>query len=302
MGKNLAQVGWRALLFFGIVVVFAVLGGRLIGPTLQRMAAAGNATGPRFMVLMELATFCVPAIVATWVMGVIEHRSVWSYGLIDRDRFRHFVWGAVWGFVCLSGVIGVLVVTGHLAFDGVAITGTLAIRFAIEWGLAFLLVGVAEELLFRGYLQQLLTRGIGFWPAAILLSAGFGAVHLGNKGEGSFGAITAGMAGLVFCYSLWRSGSLWWAIGNHLTWDWAQSYFYGVPDSGAMVSRHLFASHPLGATWLSGGTVGPEGSIFAIAALLADLLIIRLTLRPTGDVAPGLQSYPAWQTQPLQKS
>ena len=274
MRKNLLRVGWRAGLFVGIVIALAFLAARLIHPTVSAVP------GPRSFIVAELATFCLPVIVATWIMGRIEHRSGWSYGLTDRQPYGHFAWGAFWGFISLSGLVGVLVLTGHLAFDGFAITGGMAVRFAFEWGIAFLLVGVAEEMALRGYLQQVFTRAIGFWPTAILLSVGFGALHLGNAGEGVFGVVTAGLAGLVFCYSLWRTGSLWWAIGNHMSWDWAQSYFYGVPDSGSMVARHLFASHPTGATWLSGGTVGPEGSIFAIGALLADVIIIRLTLRP----------------------
>ena len=280
MRKNVLQVGWRVLLFVALVVAMVALAGRLVGPTMHRLAPPDGIPGPRVLILGELLTFCLPVIIATWIMSLIEHRSPLSYGLIDRQGIKRFVWGAVWGFVCLSALIGVLVLTGHLAFDGFAITGWFAVRFALEWGIAFLLVGLAEEMALRGYLQQVLTRGIGFWPSAILLSIGFGALHLGNGGEAIFGVTMAGLAGLVFCYSLWRTGSLWWAIGNHMAWDWAQSYFYGVPDSAEMVSRHLFISHPTGATWLSGGTVGPEGSIFAIGALLLDVVIIRLTLRP----------------------
>ena len=287
VGPNGLRIGWRVAIFCVLVAGMAVLGGRLIGPYLRTLAALGGAAGPRFAVVAELATFCLPVVIATWIMGRIERRSAWSYGLIDRQGVGHFVWGAFWGFISLSGLVGVLVLTGHLAFDSVALTGGMAIRFAFEWGVAFLLVGVAEEMALRGYLQQVLARGIGFWPAAILLSVGFGALHLGNAGEAIIGVATAGLAGLVFCYSLWRSGSLWWAIGNHMSWDWAQSYFYGVPDSGSMVSRHLLVSHPVGATWLSGGTVGPEGSIFALAALAVDVVIIRLTLRPSPDGDPG---------------
>jgi membrane protease YdiL (CAAX protease family) len=287
VGPNGLRAGWRALIFLALVVGMAVLAGRLIGPYLTAQTALGAATGPRFTIIAELATFCLPVIVATWIMGRIEKRSGWSYGLIDGQGIGHFVWGAFWGFISLSGLVGVLVLTGHLAFDSVALTGGMAIRFALEWAVAFLLVGVAEEMALRGYLQQVLTRGIGFWPAAVALSVGFGALHLGNTGEAIIGVATAGLAGLVFCYSLWRSGSLWWAIGNHMSWDWAQSYFYGVPDSGSMVSRHLLVSHASGASWLSGGSVGPEGSIFALAALLADVVIIRLTLRPRPDSYPG---------------
>src|SRR5579862_1241154 len=281
VGPSGLRIAWRVPLFVGLVAAMALLAGLLIRPSM------GAIPGPRSFIVVELTTFCIPVIVATWIMGRFEQRSGWSYGLVDRQGAQHFVWGAFWGFFCLSSLIGVLVLTGHLSFDGFALTGGLAIRFAFEWGVAFLLVGVAEEMAVRGYLQQVLTRGLGFWPAAILLSAGFGALHLGNAGEAIIGVTTAALAGLVFCYSLWRSGSLWWAIGNHMTWDWAQSYFYGVPDSGGMVARHLFVSHPMGATWLSGGTVGPEGSIFALGALLADVIIIRLTLRPGPDGDPG---------------
>jgi membrane protease YdiL (CAAX protease family) len=287
VGPQGLRIGWRVAIFFVLVVGMVVLAGRLIGPYLRAQTVLGAATGPRFAIVAELATFCLPVVIATWIMGRIEKRSGWSYGLIDRQGIGHFAWGAFWGFISLSGLVGVLVLTGHLAFDSVALTGGMAIRFALEWAVAFFLVGVAEEMALRGYLQQVLTRGIGFWPAAVLLSVGFGALHLGNAGEAIIGVATAGLAGLVFCYSLWRSGSLWWAIGNHMSWDWAQSYFYGVPDSGSMVSRHLLVSHPMGATWLSGGTVGPEGSIFSLAALMADVLIIRLTLRPSPDRDPG---------------
>ena len=287
VGPDGLRTGWRASIFFALVVAMAVLAGKLIGPYLNAQATLGAATGPRYMVVAELATFCLPVVIATWIMGRIERRSGWSYGLIDRQGIAHFVWGAFWGFCCLSGLVGVLVLTGHLAFDSVALTGGMAIRFAFEWAVAFLLVGISEEMALRGYLQQVLARGMGFWPAAVVLSVGFGALHLNNAGEALIGVATAALAGLVFCYSLWRSGSLWWAIGNHMSWDWAQSYFYGVPDSGSMVSRHLLVSHPMGATWLSGGTVGPEGSIFALAALLADVVIIRLTLRPGPDGYPG---------------
>jgi len=91
---------------------------------------------------------------------------------------------------------------------------------------------------------------------------------------------------MVFCFSLWRTGSLWWAIGFHASWDWGQSFLYGVADSGLMVQHHFLATHPVGKPLLSGGTTGPEGSIFIIAILVLASLIILLTLpRTHGDAA-----------------
>jgi hypothetical protein len=85
---------------------------------------------------------------------------------------------------------------------------------------------------------------------------------------------------------LWRTGSLWWAIGVHTSWDWAQSFLYGVADSGLMTQHHLLATHPVGKPILSGGTTGPEGSIFAIVVLCLVAVIILLTLPGRRGIAP----------------
>ncbi len=98
-------------------------------------------------------------------------------------------------------------------------------RFAAAWAVAFLLVGVTEEFLFRGYSLYTLASGIGFWPAAVLLSMFFGAIHLRNIGEDWIGALGTIAIALVFAFSLWRTGSLWFAVGLHASWDWAESFF-----------------------------------------------------------------------------
>ena len=99
--------------------------------------------------------------------------------------------------------------------------------------------GIAEESLLRGYLQYTLTRGIGFWWGALLMSILFGVLHGHNQGESPVGLFSAGAVGLVFCISLWYTGSLWWAIGFHMAWDWAQSFFYGTSDSGMVAQGHF---------------------------------------------------------------
>jgi hypothetical protein len=122
------------------------------------------------------------------------------------------------------------------------------------------LVGIFEEFLFRGYAQSTLASGIGFWPAAILLSGAFGALHLPNPGEGWVGALSVMLFGLFACFTLRRTGSLWFAIGMHAAGDYAETFLYSVPDSGMLAKGHLLNSTLHGPRWLSGGTVGPEGS------------------------------------------
>lgn len=229
----------------------------------------------------------VAVLIATGTMAAIEHRSVLAYGLTDRRALARFGGGLVCGFLALSALVGLLVATGHLSVDGITERGTLAVRDAAVWGLVFVMVGTLEELLTRGYLLATLARGIRFWPAAILISVLFGALHRPNPGETIVGVVGAGAAGLLFCFSLWWSGSLWWAIGFHTSWDWAQSYFYGTADSGTTIQGHFLASHPVGAAWLSGGTVGPEGSILVFVVMAALVPVIMLTLRRTPATLAG---------------
>ena len=113
------------------------------------------------------------------------------------------------------------------------------------------------------------------WMLSIVL---FAFVHTGNGGETAMGIIAVSLAGLAFVFSLWWTGSLWWAIGFHAAWDWAQSYLYGVADSGLISEGHLLASRPTGTALISGGTTGPEGSVLVVPVLLATLVVIWRTM------------------------
>ena len=187
-----------------------------------------------------------------------------------------------------------LLKTGLLVIDSRLLSGSAILRYGAIWLLGSLLVGLFEEYFTRGYLQYTLTRGLagfyqwafktrhslalGFWTSAVIFSVLFGLAHKGNPGESPIGLLSAGLAAMVFCFSLWRTGSLWWAIGFHASWDWAQSFLYGVADSGTMVQHHLLATHPVGKPILSGGATGPEGSIFIIAIMAPISVIIFSTL------------------------
>jgi hypothetical protein len=117
--------------------------------------------------------------------------------------------------------------------------------------------------------------------AAVFLSFLFGASHGSNAGESPIGLVSAGLIGLVFCLTLWRTGSLWWALGFHAAWDWAQSFVFGVADSGTMVQFHLMGTHPVGKVLLSGGATGPEGSelILVVVALVTGVVVWTLPTR-----------------------
>ncbi len=121
-----------------------------------------------------------------------------------------------------------------------------------------------------------LTRrpGNGFWQAAWVTSTLFGFVHTGNNGENWIGIFSAAAIGAVFCISIRVTGSAWWAIGCHAGWDWAQTYFYGVADSGLKANGHLLSTSPIGKVFWSGGADGPEGSVLVIPVVTLILIFL----------------------------
>ncbi|MGA2686510.1 MAG: CPBP family intramembrane glutamic endopeptidase [Candidatus Korobacteraceae bacterium] len=301
IGKDGLRAGWSLLIFLAILAVLVVavnVIGHKFFPANAKLANNASVITIKSGLIQESIPI-VLVLLVTWIMSKIERRPNSVYGLGGRRKLPHFFSGLVWGVTCLSLLVATLWKAGLLVIDSRLLFGSDVLRYGVIWLLGFLLVGVLEEYLTRGYLQYTLTRGLagiyqwifktrhsrvlGFWTSAVVFSFLFGLGHKGNPGESPIGLLAAGLAGMVFCLSLWRTGSLWWAIGFHCSWDWAQSFLYGVADSGLMVQHHLLATHPVGKPILSGGATGPEGSIFIIAILVLVSLIIVFTLPRVPD-------------------
>lgn len=214
---------------------------------------------------------------ATWIVSRIEKRPLDDYGIPLRKAFGGKFWeGAVWGFAMLSAILLVLWVSGHFRVDSAVLAGGAVFLWAMAWGVAFLAVSLNEEFAFRGYWLFTMSRRLRFWPAALFLSAIFGVAHLRNQGESVLGIVQVVATGLLLCLMIRRTGTLWFAIGFHAAWDWAETFFYGTPDSGLLGVGRFLNSSVRGPNWLTGGSAGPEGSIFAILILLLCALLIHL--------------------------
>ncbi len=213
---------------------------------------------------------------ATWVISRVEKRPLDDYGIPLRQAFGRRFWeGCIWGFAMLSAILLILRESGHFHIDSVALSGGAVWRYALGWGLVFLAVSIHEEFAFRGYWLFAMARRMRFWPAAIFLSTIFAVAHLGNHGENFLGILQVLEIGLFFCMTIRRTGTLWFALGFHAAWDWAETFFYGTPDSGLLGDGRFLNSSVQGPEWLTGGSAGPEGSIVAVLVLLLCAVLIH---------------------------
>jgi membrane protease YdiL (CAAX protease family) len=278
-GSQGLRAGWSILIFAALQAP-AVLIANIVMRHLPSLLNGEMSLGDSLV--FEALQFVV-ILGAMAIMARIEGRDGWSYyGMAGRRPIAKFLYGFGGGLVCLSLVVGALYADGHLAFGGAALQRLSALGYGLAWLLDFIMVGITEEGLYRGYLQATLTRGIGFWPAAIVLSLLFGAGHLQNAGETVPGIIGVIVHGLFYCLLLRLSGSLWLGIGFHAAWNWAQSYLYGTAQSGHLMQGHLFVARARGDALFSGGSAGPEGSLLGLPVQAIGLLVFLWAVKRAG--------------------
>ncbi|MGG6462538.1 CPBP family intramembrane glutamic endopeptidase [Solilutibacter silvestris] len=273
---------WRgvpAALLGTLVYALLVIGGVLLTSFILHalqisLHGHGDVEGPSSIASTAITLAIVLA--ATAVVAKIQHRGVADFGLRDGSWTRKALRGAMVGFALCAALIGVLALLGAIRIEPSGQTLAGGLLYAVVWAVGYLAVGLMEETLFRGYPLFRLTKGMGFFPAALITSSVFGVLHLGNDKETAIAGVNAVLFALVLCWSVRATGSLWWAIGFHSAWDWAESFLFGCPDSGIKAQGRLFDTVSSASDWLSGGTAGPEGSVLTIAVIvLAGLWLYR---------------------------
>ena len=157
--------------------------------------------------------------------------------------------------------------------------------------IVFVFAAAAEEMLFRGYPLQTLTRAHLAWLGVFLTSVPFAAVHLRNPNVvPGFTFINTALAGVWLAVAYLRTRSLWLPLGLHWSWNWVQASVLGLPVSGIerISPAPLLKAINLGPDWLTGGAYGIEGGAACTVALLISTVVIwQVKLFPTADVPAG---------------
>ncbi len=284
--------GWGLLIFVGLVVALGMLLLLLI-QALQLFHVSSDTTLHLSYAPINLAIFGA-VLLSTVILASVEHRHVVGYGLSGRRWLQLSLGGSLSAALSMCALIDYLHRAGDLVFRGQTLFGLQQQVFlGAGWAGFFLLAAVVEEMLTLGYLQYTLTRGLAsllrnhfgselgvdaaFWLGALLLLPLFLLLHAAHRGENYVGFAAAGAYSLLLAFSLWRTGSIWWAVGFHFAWDWTQGFVFGSVDSGLLPASHFFFTQANGPVYLSGGSTGPEGSILSIAAYLLGAGLLLLT-------------------------
>lgn len=274
--------GWR----FGIfVVVYAALL-FLIGSVVDRSFAIARLLKLTPSHLVEDFVFRLvllsSGVLAGWICNHWIEGLPWrALGLsFHRRWFRDLLTGSLVGVVSLVLAATIGFAAGGLRFS----FSTGAISLAVFRALAgtavlFIVAALAEEGTFRGYPLQTFTRAGLPWLGVLITSVPFALVHLKNPNVvAGFTFANTALAGVWLAVAYLRTRSLWFPLGVHWAWNWAQGSVFGIAVSGLHVSENsLMQAVDKGPAWLTGGSYGIEGGAACTVALLLSTLFVWRT-------------------------
>jgi membrane protease YdiL (CAAX protease family) len=246
--------------------VFGLLAGRL--------GLAGGLTAAN--IAMQECEELTAALLCTGIFALYERRRLDSYGLPLARAFGARTWeGALVGLAMAGAVAVGMYLLGGMQIHGFATTGSALALSALAWLGANICVGVAEEMWYRSYLLETLWKSIGFWPASIVIALIFTADHYFFKtGENIWDVITLVSLSLMVCYSVLRTGTLWFGVGFHIAFDYAQLFIIGTPNGARVPQDALFDASFHGPAWVTGGELGTEASFLMYPAIALAWLYI----------------------------
>ncbi|HEU5414232.1 MAG TPA: CPBP family intramembrane glutamic endopeptidase [Candidatus Angelobacter sp.] len=266
------RAGWRFLLFsivfFIIQSVFSEIVDLVVNHFRFTIPAWPNA---KVLLVQDVITL-MAVVAATLIMARLERRRLCDYGIPGRNSFSRLFWsGAIFGFAAVSLLIALIGLAGGYSPGHLNLQGSALLIAASWWVLASLAIGFTEEIVFRAYPQFTLASGMGFWPAAALISVAFGALHYFTKSDERWTDwASVSLIAMFACLTLRRTGDLRFAIGFHAAFDWAAIYFYSGPNGGNVAADRLLTASFHGSNSITGGPLGPEASllVFPVIALL----------------------------------
>ncbi len=284
--------GWRLAIFAVAFLICTQLSQALLflGLAVALRRSALELADSNWAFVAGHGSILISAMLVGWGCGaILEELPFRALGCSPRHGWlKNIGLGSFLGTVTLFLAALLTTVTRgvHFRFD-TAGSGVIGQTLAVSL-LLFVFAAAAEEMLFRGYPLQTLTRANLAWLGVLLTSVPFAAVHLNNPhAVPGFTFVNTALAGVWLAVAYLRTRSLWLPLALHWSWNWAQASLLGFPVSGIerIAPAPLLQAVNAGPDWLTGGSYGIEGGAACTVALLISTLVIwRTKLFSIADV------------------
>ncbi len=261
------RAGWRILSFLAIFYGIAL-------PALFGLRAllAFPKSSPLVIVIIALTATPAVYIARRW----IDKKDFTSLGLkISWRGAADVLFGFALSGIMMAAVFGVMLALGYISNVQMTVMDWSTAALLAGSLLTMALVGFWEELVFRGYILQNMSEGMGMTTAVLISCIVYGLVHSANPNAGFLSTGIIILFGYLRIYGYLSTGQLWLSIGMHTGWNFFQATVFGFAASGHAENRTLITHDSLASDWLTGGGFGPEASVITIPVVLIALFAMR---------------------------
>lgn len=185
--------------------------------------------------------------------------------LATQGMARELGAGLLLGAGLVTLTFAVLAALGAYRFDGVNAVGIMILAPLAE----LVLVGMAEEMMFRGVIFGVTERSLGSKAAIVISALLFSLAHLPNEGVSVLSIAVIAAYGVLQAALYMRTRRLWICIGTHVAWNYCVSQVFSSTVSGHAASGGLLRGELAGNAMLTGGAFGIEGSLVALVLIAA---------------------------------
>lgn len=197
---------------------------------------------------------------------LIEKRKMTTLGFVKKNMWKEYGKGCVAGFVLFSVALLICVLTGSVKMQ---ISSTFSIGLFALFVVGFMIQGMAEEVMCRGYMLVSIARRSSVIVGIICNAVIFGVLHLGNSGVTVLAVVNLILFGVFASLYFLRTENIWGVGALHSIWNLVQGNVYGIRVSGMKPSCSMFEAEAIetGTLW-NGGSFGLEGGL-AVTLVLA---------------------------------
>lgn len=233
-------------------------------------AAERMVSGDGYMIAMLFSDIMLILVVFLFCR-FIQKRRLRTLGFVKKDMWKEYGIGFLFGFLFFSACVALGLVTGGLKFGGISPEFSTVIF--VGWLLGYMVQGMAEEVLCRGYFLCSYARRYPLYAAVIANALFFAALHLFNSGITVLAFVNLTLFGIFASLYFIRRGNIWGIGAFHTVWNLVQGNFYGIQVSGMPVGNTFLTMNPVeGKELLNGGAFGMEGSLICTLVYIAGIV------------------------------
>ncbi|MFC0232846.1 CPBP family intramembrane glutamic endopeptidase [Vagococcus entomophilus] len=273
---------WGPIIWTILIFYFSIQIVQLVAPII--VSSLGNRT-PLMLTLLGMSLFPVMFILVLLVNRYYYKRSLSSLGITGKEFIYKYLSGLGIGLILLLSVYVVNFAIGSLStsVNNQIIWLEIFILF-----LAYVLQGFTEELLCRGFLMNLLSVKLGIWPAIIINSIIFTALHGMNNGITPLALINLTLAAMFFSLVFYLTNSLILVGAIHTAWNFLLGPVIGMAVSGGETSISVFQTVPdMQKSLYNGGDFGLEGGVIVTVILTMCCIMIYKMISKKNNMLHG---------------